>query len=68
MSDEKSPHYPIVVDPTCPLGAIYFLPHGSTSKDLSTGKTLELAPGYYVNPRSVGMIKNVDFSKMEQES
>lgn len=50
--------FPVIVDPDCPFNAIYFLPHGSKARDQVTGQTVELAPGYYVNPDQCGVIKN----------
>jgi len=51
--------FPIVVRDDCPPDTIYFLPTGSRSANLETGETFELAPGYYVNPKQLGVIKDV---------
>jgi hypothetical protein len=51
--------FPVIVRSDCPPNAMYFLPKGSTTWNLATGETLQLAPGYYVNPRQLGMIKDV---------
>lgn len=50
---------PLMVDPRVPPNTIYLMPSGSTSLDHSTGRTTELLPGVYVNPRTLVVIKNV---------
>lgn len=51
--------FPIIVRTDCPQDTVYFLSKGSKTMDIATGKTLEVTPGYYVNPRSMGKITNV---------
>lgn len=51
--------FPVVVRDDCPPHSIYFMPEGSRTADLATGKVLMLQPGYYVNPRALGVITNV---------
>lgn len=58
-SESPETTYPIRFSLDCPLDTIYFLPTGSTTRDLDTGQTLRLAPGYWVNLKQLGMIRNV---------
>ncbi len=59
MSEQKFSEIPVNTDAKCPVGTLYFLPQGSKTRDLATGKVLELSPGYWVNPKSIGMITDV---------
>lgn len=56
---QQSDEYPVVVREDCQPNTIYFMPHGSRTWNAETGETTELAPGYYVNPKQLGVIKNV---------
>jgi hypothetical protein len=49
----------VIAREDCPVGNIYFLPSGLTTWDPSTGRTTELLPGIYVNPRNIGVITDM---------
>lgn len=51
--------FPVVIREDCPRDTVYFLSQGSKSKNLDTGDFIELVPGYYVNPLSVGMLTGI---------
>lgn len=55
--------FPVYVLNDCPPDSIYFLPKGSKTKNIETGETLELAPGYYVNPRRLGVVTDIKGDK-----
>ncbi len=58
-ADDVRANWPIFTHPDCPPDTMYFLPTGSHGIDLASGKTLELAPGYWVNPKQVGKIADL---------
>ena len=57
--DRDATKFTVTVRDDCPPDKVYFLPRGSVTWNLETGETLELSPGYYVNPRRLGVITNV---------
>lgn len=46
-------------DVDCPHDTIFLIPPGSPKPDLALGRTVGIAPDYYVNPRQLGVIKNI---------
>ncbi len=54
---------PLVVRTDVEPSRIYFLPNGVSEKNLQTGHTVELWPGYWVNPKQLGMVTGVRFGE-----
>src|SRR5258708_37503870 len=51
--------FPVFASEDCPLNTVYFLTNGSTYINSSTGEVMKLLPGYYINPRRLGSITNI---------
>ena len=51
--------YPIITRGDCDPHTIYLIPAGAPAPDVATGQVVAILPGYYVNPRQCGVVKNV---------